>query len=217
MLIVCSVQALRRVWSDRKEATMPVPKNYASESQPRFPWNKGRLMGQKRPLKPKDVWAIRVRLQLEGCKRDLALFNLTIDSKLRGCDLVSLQLDDVSVGGGAGSRHRDPEEDRQAGPVRDYRADASLDPRLGVGRKSQERGLPIAELPSRAVAPFDAPIRPHRTCLGRERRARQLGLRHPLDAPDEGGADLSKDRQLASGPAASWAYEAGEHGSLSRN
>ena len=52
------------------------------------PWNKGRLTGQKRPLKPKDVWTIRVRLQLEGQKRDLALFNLAIDSKLRGCDLV---------------------------------------------------------------------------------------------------------------------------------
>ena len=63
------------------------------------PWNKGRLIGQKRPLKPKDVWAIRVRLQLEGRKRDLALFNLAIDSKLRGCDLVSLLVDDVCVGG----------------------------------------------------------------------------------------------------------------------
>ena len=63
------------------------------------PWNKGRLIGQKRPLKPKEVWAIRVRLQLEGRKRDLALFNLAIDSKLRGCDLVSLEVDDVSVGG----------------------------------------------------------------------------------------------------------------------
>jgi integrase len=63
------------------------------------PWNKGRLIGQKRPLKPKEVWAIRVRLQLEGRKRDLALFNLAIDSKLRGCDLVLLQVDDVSVGG----------------------------------------------------------------------------------------------------------------------
>jgi len=56
---------------------------------------KGRLIGQKRPLKPKDVWAIRVRLQLQGRKRDLALFNLAIDSKLRGCDLVRLQVDDV--------------------------------------------------------------------------------------------------------------------------
>ena len=48
------------------------------------PWNKGHLIGQKRPLRPKDVWAIRVRLQLEGRKRDLALFNLAIDSELRG-------------------------------------------------------------------------------------------------------------------------------------
>ena len=54
------------------------------------PWNKGRLTGQKRPLKPKDVWAIRVRLQLEQRARDLALFNLAIDSKLRGCDLVAV-------------------------------------------------------------------------------------------------------------------------------
>src|SRR5260221_4348827 len=65
----------------------------------REPWNKGRLIGQKRPLKPKDVWAIRVRLQLEGRKRDLALFNLAIDSKLRGCDLVALRVDDVYVDG----------------------------------------------------------------------------------------------------------------------
>src|SRR5829696_5692446 len=68
------------------------------------PWNKGRLIGQKGPLKPKDVWAIRVRLQLEGRKRDLALFNLAIDSKLRGCDLVSLQVEDVCFGGGVRDR-----------------------------------------------------------------------------------------------------------------
>src|SRR5438477_2644626 len=65
----------------------------------RAPWNKGRLTGQKRPLKPKDVWAIRVRLQLKNRERDLALFNLAIDSKLRGCDLVRLQVDDVCAGG----------------------------------------------------------------------------------------------------------------------
>src|SRR5580704_13136797 len=62
------------------------------------PWNKGRLTGQKRPLKPKDVWAIRVRLQLEHRARDLALFNLAIDSKLRGCDLVRLEVDNVCAG-----------------------------------------------------------------------------------------------------------------------
>ena len=57
------------------------------------------MIGQKLPLKPEDVWAIRVRLQLEGRQRDLALFNLAIDSKLRGCDLVRLKIDDVCVGG----------------------------------------------------------------------------------------------------------------------
>src|SRR6266852_3303637 len=66
---------------------------------PNVPWNKGRLTGQKRPLKPKDVWAIRVRLQLQHRERDLALFNLAIDSKLRGCDLVRLEVDDVCAGG----------------------------------------------------------------------------------------------------------------------
>ena len=65
----------------------------------KVPWNKGRLTGQKRPLKPKDVWAIRVRLQLEHRVRDLALFNLAIDSKLRGCDLVGLEVDDVCAVG----------------------------------------------------------------------------------------------------------------------
>ena len=67
-------------------------------SQHPAPWNKGKLTGQKAPLKPKDVWAIRVRLQLRHQVRDLALFNLAIDSKLRACDLVSLRVCDVVHG-----------------------------------------------------------------------------------------------------------------------
>ena len=59
-----------------------------NEVKPFFPWNKGRLVGQKTPLKLKEIWAIRIRLQLAEKVRDLALFNLAIDSKLRGCDLV---------------------------------------------------------------------------------------------------------------------------------
>lgn len=62
------------------------------------PWNKGRVTGQKPPLKPRDVWAIRVRLQISNRVRDLALFNLAIDSKLRGCDLVHLRIEDVMQG-----------------------------------------------------------------------------------------------------------------------
>ena len=67
-------------------------------------WNKGRLIGQKRPLLPKQVWAIRARLELGGNLRDLALFNLAIDSKLRGCDLVQLRVSDLVVGDGVRER-----------------------------------------------------------------------------------------------------------------
>jgi len=59
-----------------------------------IPWNKGKLVGQKAPLKPQEVWSVRVRLQLADNKRDLALFNLAIDSKLRGCDLLRLRVSD---------------------------------------------------------------------------------------------------------------------------
>ena len=81
------------------EETIMLTGNQLLPRLARTPWNKGRLIGQKRPLKPKDVWAIRGRLQLEQRKRDLALFNLAIDSKLRGCDLVRLRVNDVCVGG----------------------------------------------------------------------------------------------------------------------
>jgi site-specific recombinase XerC len=62
-------------------------------------WNRGRIVGQKRLLLPKHVWAIRVRLELAGKVRELALFNTAIDSKLRGCDLVRLKVVDVFTGG----------------------------------------------------------------------------------------------------------------------
>ena len=64
----------------------------------REPWNKGKIVGQKAPFKLKDIWALRVRLQMEHRVRELALFNLGIDSKLRGCDLVSLKVRDVCHG-----------------------------------------------------------------------------------------------------------------------
>lgn len=64
----------------------------------RMPWNKGKLSGQKPPQKRTEIWAIRVHLQLAHRVRDLALFNLAIDSKLRGCDLVRLRVRDVALG-----------------------------------------------------------------------------------------------------------------------
>jgi integrase len=65
----------------------------------RVPWNKGKLTGAKPPLRPKHVWLIRTKLQIEGQTRDLAMFNLAIDSKLRGCDVVAIRVEDVAAGG----------------------------------------------------------------------------------------------------------------------
>jgi integrase len=67
-------------------------------AKPAGPWNKGRLIGQKAPLKLKEIWSIRIRLQLANRTRDLALFNLAIDSKPRGCDLVGLRVCDIVQG-----------------------------------------------------------------------------------------------------------------------
>lgn len=67
-------------------------------------WNKGRIVGQKRPLQISHIWGIRIRLELEGKTRDLALFNMALDSKLRGCDLVKLKVSDVAYGSSVSSR-----------------------------------------------------------------------------------------------------------------
>lgn len=70
----------------------------------RVAWNKGRIIGQKRPLLPRHVWSIRVRLEMTGSARDLALFNMAVDSKLRGCALVSIRVTDVFAAGHAKER-----------------------------------------------------------------------------------------------------------------
>jgi hypothetical protein len=67
-------------------------------------WNRGHIVGQKPPLKPREVWSIRTRLQVSGAERDLALFNLAIDSKLRGCDLVTITVGDVALSGSVRDR-----------------------------------------------------------------------------------------------------------------
>ena len=72
---------------------------YLEHNKPHHvPWNKGKITGQKPPLKLNEVWAIRIRLQIADKKRDLALFNLALDSKLRSCDLVKLKVCDVAHG-----------------------------------------------------------------------------------------------------------------------
>jgi hypothetical protein len=71
----------------------------ATPEPKRVPWSKGKLTEAKPPLRPKHVWSIRTKLQIEGRARNLAMFNLAIDSKLRGCDGVAIRVEDVAADG----------------------------------------------------------------------------------------------------------------------
>ena len=84
------------------------------------PWNKGKLVGQKSPLRLRDIWAIRIRLQLRNKTRDLALFNLAIDSKLRACDLVKLRVRDVAHGACIATLDRATTENSASRTVRNH-------------------------------------------------------------------------------------------------
>ena len=112
-----------------------------------LPWNKGKIAGAKPPLRPKHVWSIRSKLELEGRTRDLAMFNLAIDSKLRGCDIVALKVGGIAPNGysahratirqkktGQSVKFELTEQTRQA--VDDYLRDASrgLGEFLFIGR-----------------------------------------------------------------------------------
>ena len=74
------------------------------DSVQRTPWNKDKLVGQKAPLRLREIWAIRIRLQLAARTRELALFNLAVDSKLRSCDLVRLRVRDITHGNQVANR-----------------------------------------------------------------------------------------------------------------
>jgi len=124
------------------------------KSPTRTPWNKGKLTGAKPPLRPKHVWSIRTKLQIEGRARDLAMCNLAIDSKLRGCDVVAIRVEDVAAGGytadratvrqkktGRPVRFELSEQTRQA--VDDYLKAANKRPGefLFTGRRGPNTGL----------------------------------------------------------------------------
>ena len=94
---------------EHHNSILPAPK--------RTPWNKGKLIGAKPPLLARHVWSIRTKLQIAGRTRDLAMFNLAIDSKLRACDVVALKVDDVAPSGYAVDRDGAAEENRPARQV----------------------------------------------------------------------------------------------------
>jgi integrase len=161
----------------------------------RVPWNKGKLIGAKPPLRSKHVWSIRTKLQIEGRTRDLAMFNLAINSKLRGCDLVALKVEDIAPSGyaidratvrqkktGQPVRFELTEQTRQV--VDDYVRAAAKKPgefmftgRTWVGKGHHDEAICTARLR-----------------VDSKHRPRSTPFRHPFAAPDQGHPDLPAHR-----------------------
>jgi len=162
----------------------------------RVPWNKGKLTGAKPPLRPKHVWSIRTKLQIEGRARDLAMFNLAIDSKLRGCDVVAIRVEDIAAGGYAADRatvrqkktgrpvrFELSEQTRQA--VDDYLKATGKRPGefLFTGHRGAARSMTTRQY-ARLVSEWN-----------RQRRSRPEAVWDPFPAPHQSDPDLSTDGQ----------------------
>ena len=174
----------------------------------REPWNKGKIVGQKAPFKPKDIWALRVRLQMESRGRELALFNLGIDSKLRGCDLVALPVQDVCHGDQVAMRAIVKQHKTQR-PVQFEITQATRD-------TLQDWIGQAALKPEDFRFPSRLHDSPH---LGTRQYARILGhwvdelgldrrVRNTLNAQDQGDADLWSHQESARRAVAALALQA---------
>ena len=184
----------------------------ATSAHERVPWNKGKLTGAKPPLRPKHVWSIRTKLQIEGRTRDLAMFNLAIDSKLRGCDVVAIRVEDVAAGGftadratvrqrktGRPVRFELSEQTRQA--VDDYLKAANKRPGefLFTGRRTPNSSMTTRQY-ARLVSEWIGSI-------GLDPR---LFGTHSLRAKSD--PDLSADGKSQSCPAFARTYQDRKHG-----
>src|SRR5208283_3268095 len=168
------------------------------ESGRRDPWNKGKLVGQKAPLKLRDIWAIRVRLELADRKRELALFNLAIDSKLRGCDLVQLRVRDVAHGDRIAARTIVMQQKTQ----RPVQFEITEPTRKSVFAWIRHAALTAEDylFPSRTSV--DPAIRENRRGLGHQNRLGRRRLWNPYDASEESLPDLPEDQEPTRGAAA---------------
>ena len=165
---------------------------------PRIPWNKGKLIGPKPPLRPKHVWSIRTRLQVEGRTRDLAMFNLAIDSKLRGCDVVAIKVDDVAPHGYAADRATV----RQRKTGRPVRFELTEQTRQAIDDYIRKAGKKVGEFlfvgrRGRGSMHDDAAIRSSRERVDEQHWARPAAVRHALVAAHQGHSDLPQDWQSA--------------------
>ena len=152
----------------------------------RHPWNKGKLVGQKAALELRDIWAIRVRLELANRMRDSALFNLAIDSKLRGCDLVQLRVRDVAHGDRIAARTIVMQQKTQRPvSVRNHGADPQIGVRLDSPRGIESGGLSVSEPNTTFPTSVDPAIRENCRGLGQRNRlgCRRYGTRSPSRSP----------------------------------
>lgn len=181
-------------------------------------WNKGKLVGQKPPLKPKDIWAIRIYLQNAHAVRDLAMFNLAIDSKLRGCDLVSLRVRDITHGNQVLSRTMViQKKNAAASAIRTDGTDEGGGVCLAGKVSSAQRSVPVSEQGCNVSPCIDAPTCTYRASLGRICRARLFGLRNAFHVKNEGDPDLQANKEPAGCSVTTWPFQAGEHRSLPRH
>ena len=151
-------------------------------------WNKGKIVGQKAPLKLKDIWAIRIRLQLNHRMRELALFDLGLDSKLRACDLVKLRVKDICHGDRVSSR-----------------AIADI------------RGLLVSQSNSCFAASWHQAVRSHCAWLGQRNRLGSGSLWNAFHATDQAHPDLPTHQKPSSSSAVTWAHQNREHRKVSGN
>ena len=189
----------------------------SNQEADQVPWNIGRIIGPKPPLKPKHIWAIRTRLQHEGRVRDLAMFNVAIDSKLRGCDLVRLRAGDIHLRLDPASNHHCATEDRTARAVRADRANPGSTCALAPASQAARKRLAFPEPEPPRRPPNDPPIRSFAGRLGCADRAGSGRLRHAQSPPNKGCAPLQTHRQSAGLPTPAWPFQTGEHRSVPRD
>ncbi len=132
---------------------------YNAQSTHNVPYNKGKLIGQKTPLKLKEIWSIRIRLQLTNRTRELALFNLAIDSKLRGCDLVELRVKDITHANQVASRAIVMRHNTHK-PVQFEITEQTRDivSNLDYPSSTENRTIPISKLSPYITAHFDETV-----------------------------------------------------------
>ena len=195
---------------------MPDHENCAPANK-RTPWNKGKLIGARPPLRPKHVWAIRTRLLLEGRIRDLALFNLAIDSKLRGCDVVAVKVEDVAPNGYTMDRAT-VRQKKTGHPVKFELTDQTrqaIDDYLK--RRRQETGSISVHGSARFGPVHDhAAIRTPSLRMACQHRPGPKSLWHALAAANQGNADLPPNRQPTRRPTLARPHQDRKHRQIPR-